>query len=166
MDRTHDRETRWLPNRWGISLKFEQTIQLDAAPDRVWAFVMDVPSVAKCLPGVESVEPMGDDKYKVVIKVRVGPIGLTLASELSIVEKDEVGRNATLRVDAADKRVGGAVKSTMSMKLTPDGTGTQMEVVTDAQVMGRIGDFGQPVIRKKADQMLQEVAVNLRKALA
>jgi hypothetical protein len=32
--------------------------------------------------------------------------------------------------------------------------------------MGRIGDFGQPVIRKKADQMLQEVAVNLRKALA
>jgi hypothetical protein len=31
--------------------------------------------------------------------------------------------------------------------------------------MGRIGDFGQPIIRKKADQTLQEVAANLRKAL-
>jgi hypothetical protein len=32
--------------------------------------------------------------------------------------------------------------------------------------MGRIGDFGQPVIRKKADQMLQEVGANMRAALA
>ena len=54
----------------------------------------------------------------------------------------------------------------MSMKLTPEGDGTKLEVSTDANVMGRIGDFGQPIIRKKADQTLQEVAANLRKALA
>lgn len=147
-------------------MKFEQTIALDAAPDRVWAFVMDVPSMAKCIPGVESVEAIADDKYRVVIKIRVGPIGLTLQSDLSIVEKSEETRTAALRVDAADKRVGGAVKATMSMHLEAAGSGTSMNVITDAQVMGRIGDFGQPVIRKKADQMLQEVAANLRKALA
>jgi carbon monoxide dehydrogenase subunit G len=39
-------------------------------------------------------------------------------------------------------------------------------MTTDANVMGRIGDFGQPVIRKKADQMLKEAAGALRKALA
>lgn len=146
-------------------MKFEQTVELDADPQRVWAFVMDVPSVAKCIPGVENVEAIADDRYKVTMKVRVGPIGLTLLSELSVVEKNEETRTAALRVDAADKRVGGAVKATMTMTLTPQGTGTSMHVVTDAQVMGRIGDFGQPVIRKKADQMLQEVAQNLRKAL-
>jgi carbon monoxide dehydrogenase subunit G len=146
-------------------LKFEQTVELDAGIDKVWAFVMDVPSMAKCIPGVESVEDLGNEKYKVVMKIRVGPIGLTLNSELSVVEKNEQTRTAALRVDAADKRVGGAVKSTMTMHLEAAGTGTKMNVVTDAQVMGRIGDFGQPVIRKKADQMLQEVASNLRKAL-
>jgi carbon monoxide dehydrogenase subunit G len=96
----------------------------------------------------------------------VGPIGLTLASEISIVEKNEADRTASLLVEAADKRVGGAVKATMSMKLTPAGDGSKLEVTTDANVMGRIGDFGQPIIRKKADQTLQEVAENLRKALA
>ncbi len=146
-------------------MKFEQTVELDAGIDKVWAFVMDVPSMAKCIPGVESVEDLGNEKYKVVMKIRVGPIGLTLNSELSVVEKNEQTRTAALRVDAADKRVGGAVKSTMTMHLEAAGTGTKMNVVTDAQVMGRIGDFGQPVIRKKADQMLQEVASNLRKAL-
>ena len=148
-------------------MKFEQTIDLPgASPDKVWAFVMDVPSMAKCIPGCDGVEDLGDDKYKAVVKIKVGPIGLALASQISIVEKDEVNKTASLLVEAADKRVGGAVKATMSMKLTPEGEGTKLEVSTDANVMGRIGDFGQPVIRKKADQTLQEVAANLRKELA
>jgi carbon monoxide dehydrogenase subunit G len=147
-------------------MKFEQTIDLPGvSPDRVWAFVMDVPSMAKCIPGCDGVEDLGNNTYKAVVKLKVGPIGLALASEISIVEKDETNRTAALRVEAADKRVGGAVKATMSMKLTPEGDGTKLEVVTDANVMGRIGDFGQPMIRKKADQTLQEVAANLRSAL-
>ena len=147
-------------------MKFEQDVELNASIDKVWAFVMDVPSMAKCIPGVESVDDLGAGKYKVVMKVRVGPIGLTLQSELSIVEQDAVNHSAALRVDAADKRVGGAVKATMTTKLdsTPSG-GTKMHVETDAQVLGRIGDFGQPIIRKKADSMLKEVSDNLKKAL-
>ena len=148
-------------------MKFEQTIDLPgASPERVWGFVMDVPSMAKCIPGCDGVEDLGNNHYKAVVKIKVGPIGLALASEISIVEKDEANRTAALLVEAADKRVGGAVKATMSMKLTPEGDGTKLEVSTDANVMGRIGDFGQAVIRKKADQTLTEVAENLRKALA
>jgi uncharacterized protein len=148
-------------------MKFEQTVDLPgASPERVWGFVMDIPSMAKCIPGCDGVEDLGNNHYKAVVKIKVGPIGLALASEISIVEKDEVNRTAALLVEAADKRVGGAVKATMSMKLTPEGDGTKLEVSTDANVMGRIGDFGQPIIRKKADQTLQEVAANLRKALA
>jgi carbon monoxide dehydrogenase subunit G len=148
-------------------VKFDQTIDLpEASPDRVWAFVMDIPSMAKCIPGCDGVEELGNNHYKATVKIKVGPIGLALASDISIVEKDETNRTASLLVEAADKRVGGAVKATMSMKLTPEGDGTKLEVSTDANVMGRIGDFGQPIIRKKADQTLQEVAANLRKALA
>jgi len=69
-------------------MKFEQTIELPgASPERVWAFVMDVPSVATCIPGCEGVEALGDDRYKAVVKLKVGPIGLSLASEISIVAK-------------------------------------------------------------------------------
>jgi carbon monoxide dehydrogenase subunit G len=148
-------------------MKFEQTVDLPgASPERVWAFVMDVPSVATCIPGCDGVEALGDDRYKAVVTVKVGPIALRLASEISIVDKNEAAKSAALRVEAADKRVGGAVKATMAMKLEGYDGGTRLEVSTDANVMGRIGDFGQAVIRKKADQTLTEVAENLRKALA
>ena len=148
-------------------MKFEHTVDLPgASPERVWAFVMDVPSVATCIPGCDGVEALGDDRYKAVVTVKVGPIALRLASEISIVDKNEAAKSAALRVEAADKRVGGAVKATMAMKLEGYDGGTRLEVSTDANVMGRIGDFGQAVIRKKADQTLTEVAENLRKALA
>lgn len=147
-------------------MTFEQTIDLPASPETVWAFVMDVPAIAQCLPGAEGLEALGDDRYALTVKVRVGPIALALRSEVSIVSADAQTRIASLRLDAADKRVGGAVKATMTMVLAPSGTGTQMHVKTDATVMGRIGDFGQPMIRKKADQMLIDTGDAMRAALA
>lgn len=147
-------------------MTFEQTIALPAPPERVWDFVMDVPAVARCLPGAESVEPLGDDRYALLVRVRVGPIALALRSEIAIVAADPAAHTAALRMDAADKRVGGAVTATMTMRLEPADGGTRMAVTTDATVMGRIGDFGQPMIRKKADQMLVETGNAMREALA
>jgi carbon monoxide dehydrogenase subunit G len=148
-------------------VKFEHTVEMPAARDRVWAFVMDVPSVAKCVPGLDGLEDLGGDKYRATMKVRVGPIALSLKSDLSIVEKDEAAGRAVLAVDAADKRVGGAVKAQMEMQIAETSpSATQMKIVTDAQVLGRIGDFGQPIIRKKADQTVTEIAENMKKALS
>ena len=147
-------------------MTFAQTIELPASPETVWDFVMDVPAVAACLPGAEGLSALGGDRYALTVKVRVGPIALALRSEIAIVQADAATRTAALRMDAADKRVGGAVKATMTMRLEPQGGGTLMHVTTDATVMGRIGDFGQPVIRKKADQMLVETGNAMRAALA
>jgi carbon monoxide dehydrogenase subunit G len=148
-------------------VKFEHTIEMPAARGRVWAFVMDVPSVAKCVPGLEGLEDLGGDKYRATMKVRVGPISLALKSDLSIVEKDEAAGRAVLAVDAADKRIGGAVKAQMEMQIVEkSATTTELRIVTDAQVLGRIGDFGQPIIRKKADQTVTEITENMKKALS
>jgi carbon monoxide dehydrogenase subunit G len=37
-------------------------------------------------------------------------------------------------------------------------TETEMCVTLEAHMLGKIGEFGQPVIRKKAEAMLQEFA--------
>lgn len=150
-------------------MKFEHVATIAAPMDRVWSFLMDVPSVAKCAPGVESVEPLGDDRYRGTLKVSVGPIRLSLQGDVYIVERDDAAKKASMRADAADKRAGGAVKAVLSMALTepPDGaTGTQLRLDTDATVMGRIGEFGQPIIKKKAEQMMNEFAKNLEQAIS
>jgi carbon monoxide dehydrogenase subunit G len=61
----------------------------------------------------------------------------------------------------------GAVRGKTSMTLREIGPGqTEMEMETDVNILGKIGEFGQPIIRKKADTMLKEFIENIKKQLA
>jgi len=42
---------------------------------------------------------------------------------------------------------------------------TELVVETDVNILGKIGEFGQPIIRKKADQMLQQFIDNIKRQL-
>jgi carbon monoxide dehydrogenase subunit G len=150
-------------------VKFEHRATIAAPIDQVWTFLMDVPKVATCAPGVESVEPVGDDRYRGTLRVQVGPIKLALQGDVYITARDDSARKASMRADAADKRAGGAVKAVLSMSVaeTPGTPGsTDLLLETDAQVMGRIGEFGQPIIKRKAEQTMNQFAENLRRAIA
>jgi len=149
-------------------MKFEHKATINAPMDKVWTFLMDVPKVATCAPGVESVEAVENDRYRGTLKVAVGPIKLALQGDVYITSRDDAAHKASMRADAADKRAGGAVKAILNMSLNQGSEpgSTELVMETDAQVMGRIGEFGQPIIRRKAEQTMNEFAENLRKAIA
>jgi carbon monoxide dehydrogenase subunit G len=145
----------------------DHRITVPAPPERVWALMMDIPSVSRCVPGVDGVSRIDDATYSGVMSVRVGPIQVRLDGRVILAERDEAARRARMDLQAADKRVSGAVNAKMRMHLTPvDGGQTEVEISTDANVMGKLGEFGQAVIRKKADQIVQDFARNLSAAVA
>jgi len=71
-----------------------------------------------------------------------------------------------MRAEANDRRLGGGIRARLSLTLTPVEIGTRVQIDTDLAVLGKIGEFGQPIIRRKADAVLEEFARNLRSALA
>src|SRR5690348_4895106 len=129
--------------------------------------MMDVPAVSRCVPGVDGVTQLDATTYSGVMSVRVGPISVRLDGRVILAERDESARQARMDLQAADKRVNGAVNAKMRMQLAPaeGGAATDVALQTDANVMGKLGEFGQAVIRKKADQILQEFARNLSSAV-
>ena len=129
--------------------------------------MMDIPAVSQCVPGVGNVQRIDDQTYSGVMGVRVGPIQVRLDGRVILAERDDVARQARMDLQAADKRVNGAVNARMTMRLAPAGAGqqTDLAISTDANVMGKLGEFGQSVIRKKADQIVQEFAANLSRAV-
>lgn len=140
----------------------DQKVIVPAPPDRVWKFVMDVPAVAECVPGVESVEQLNDDEYAGALKVRVGPISVRLEGKVTVVERNAEERRAQMKVEAVDRRIKGAVNATSTMQLAAldDGT-TELAVHTDASILGKLGEFGQAIMRRKADQIMKEFATNM-----
>jgi uncharacterized protein len=147
-------------------LKFSQSAQIPVAREPLWEFLMDVPKVAQSLPGVESVSKIDDTTYDGALKVRVGPIALNLLGKIIVEEQDKENWRATLRAEANDRRAAGAVKGKTTMMLKAlDSNQTELVVETDVNILGKIGEFGQPIIRKKADTMLKEFVENIKKQL-
>jgi carbon monoxide dehydrogenase subunit G len=61
----------------------------------------------------------------------------------------------------------GAVNGKTTMNLKEIGASeTELMVETDVNILGKIGEFGQPIIRKKADSMLKEFVENIKKQLS
>jgi len=147
-------------------LKFSQSAQIPVAREPLWEFLMDVPKVAQSLPGVESVSKIDDTTYEGALKVRVGPIALNLLGKIIVEEQDKENWRATLRAEANDRRAAGAVKGKTTMMLKAlDSNQTELVVETDVNILGKIGEFGQPIISKKADSMLKEFVENIKKQL-
>jgi carbon monoxide dehydrogenase subunit G len=123
------------------------------------------------VPGVETVEAVdgasasSSGAYKGGLKVQVGPIRLSLEGTITVEEADRSAWRARMRAEANDRRLGGGIRARLHLTLAPVEAGTRLQIDTDLAVLGKIGEFGQPVIRKKADALLEEFARNLRTAL-
>jgi carbon monoxide dehydrogenase subunit G len=145
---------------------FTQECVIPAERERLWDFLMDVPAVGRCVPGVESIEAVdGVGAYKGSLKVQVGPIRLALEGAITVEEADRNAWRARMRAEANDRRLGGGIRARLSLTLVPVEIGTRVQIDTDLAVLGKIGEFGQPIIRRKADALLEEFARNLRAAL-
>ena len=145
----------------------DQRMSVEAPRERVWEFMMDVPAVGACVPGVESVVAQPDGTFLGVLRVKVGPIAARLEGTLRLAERDRDAWRARMDVQAADRRLGGTVSAKMTLQLlSRDDGGTDVAMHTDAAVLGRLGQFGQAVIKRQADQLMAEFAKNMSRALA
>ena len=147
------------------TVTFTQECAIPVERERLWDFLMEVPKVARCVPGIESIEAVDASAYKGSLRVQVGPIRLSLQGTMTVEEQDRASWRARMRAEASDRRVGGGIRARMSLTLAPGEGGTRLRIETDLAILGRIGEFGQPVIKKKADALLEEFAHNLGSTL-
>ena len=66
----------------------EHAFVVAASPDDTYAFLLDVDRVARCIPGMSSVEAESDATFVGVLRVKVGPIGATYRGRATITERD------------------------------------------------------------------------------
>ena len=147
-------------------MRLAHTASLDVPIDRAWSIVSDIPTAAKCVPGVAAVTPAGKDAYKGSLLVQIGPVRLVLDGDLTVTARDDAAHTASLRADAKDTRLGGTVRATVDLALRPNGSGCALAITSDVQIGGRIGEFGQPMIQRKSDQLLAQFAQCLARTAA
>lgn len=144
----------------------DQTVTVPVPPERIWSFMMDVRAMGLCVPGVESIEQRDGDRYAGALRVRVGPIAVRLEGIVTVTERNADAWRARMQIEVADRNLRGAVSAKSTLHLRPVDAGrTEITVHTDAAVLGKLGEFGQSIMRRKADQILAEFVENMARAI-
>lgn len=148
-------------------MKLQNSCLIPAGLTETWDYLMDISGSARCVPGVVDVAPDGADCYRGTLRAKVGPMSITLSGAVTVREREPDSGRARFIVEASDRRVGGGVKTDMMIQLTAKSPAeTELTIETDTTFMGRLGELGQPVIRRKAQSTIEEFARNLARELA
>ncbi|CAH1649740.1 carbon monoxide dehydrogenase G protein [Hyphomicrobiales bacterium] len=147
-------------------MRFNQAFEVSQPKERVWSFLDDPKLVAKCVPGVESVEEIEPDTFVVRVTQSLGPFSATFEARLQITEK-VVGERIALK--ATGKAVRGAMgnfRAESVVSLHEAAGGTQVRVDSEAVLAGVLGSVGQKVIARQAEKITDEFAANLEHQLS
>ena len=147
-------------------MKLQNSCLIPVGLSESWDFLLDVPNAAKCVPGVLEVAQDGEGSFSGALRAKVGPMSITLQGTVTIQEQDADSGRARFLVEASDRRVGGGVKTDLLMQLKARSpVETELLIETDTTFMGRLGELGQPVIRRKAQTTIEEFARNIAREL-
>jgi carbon monoxide dehydrogenase subunit G len=138
--------------------------EVAAAPAVVLAHLFDARLMASCLPGCESLEQSGDDRYRAVVAVALAGVKARFDLQVEVTERLADGVRATTRGEEGGNA--STLQATSEVRLAPAAGGTRVDYRSDVAVTGRLGRFALGMMKKKAQSLGDEFAANLQRALA
>lgn len=135
-------------------MEFSGTQTIAAPVQKVWTFLMDVNNVAQCAPGFQSLEVLGEEHWKALISVGVGPVKAKFTMDVTRPEIEEPER---MVVKGRGKAPGSAVELTGNMHLTARGENeTQMDWKATVVVSGTIASVGARLLNGTAERLTSQ----------
>jgi uncharacterized protein len=148
-------------------MRIEQSVEVDAPLDKVWALVNDVPRVAPCMPGATLTKVVDERTYEGTVTVKLGPIRMAYKGTVVLEEVDEANHSARMAASARETKGAGTARATVETRLEADGeTRTRMHVVSDLQLTGKVASFGRGAIADVANRLFGQFAACLRDSLS
>ncbi|MFZ1994534.1 MAG: SRPBCC family protein, partial [Solirubrobacteraceae bacterium] len=149
-------------------MKLEQSFEVTAPLDQVWAALIDVERVAPCLPGAEVTGRNEDGSYNGSFRVKIGPTAAAYTGKLQMEGIDAGAHTATMQAAGTDRRGQGGAKATIVSSVKEAGPGaTVVELSTDYSITGRLARFGRGgMIEEIGNRLLREFAASLQAMLA
>ncbi len=131
-------------------MKIQGTATLHADRESVFGALIDPEVLARCIPGVESLDLTGDNSYKMTVSAGVGAIRGRYDGQVTLTE---LSRPDGYVMNARGAGGAGTVDATCRIELTEDGEQTQLSYSADATVGGPVAGVGQRMISGVAKRM-------------
>jgi carbon monoxide dehydrogenase subunit G len=148
----------------GTFLRLENSFHVALPVESAWATLLDIPSIAPCMPGTELLAVEDEQTYRGQVKVKLGPVAVAFRGRAKLVEVDEGHRRVRINAAGSENKGRGSAQAEVAFILVPDGEGTRVDIVTDLILAGSVAQYGraQGIIAGVARVMIESFAKNLR----
>jgi carbon monoxide dehydrogenase subunit G len=127
-----------------------------------WDFLMDIESLARCMPGIKQVEAIDEKTYRCTIEAKVAYLKFNFSGDFKITNEVPPIRVESV-VKGEDRKFFSGLKSENLMELEAICENvTQVNYKINVNIFGKLSTFGQRIIRGKAEQIAQEFIQNVQ----
>ena len=139
-------------------MQFQKEVEILAPREKVWQFIWDVDRFIACVPGCKEAKTIDPGKrYAATMVEKVGPFKVEFPTTIEVLEREELTR-IKAQATGADNKIGSRMKLDLDVHLREDGDKTILGFVAGVDILGKLAALGHGIIKRKADQVLDEFA--------
>ena len=128
-----------------------------ATQQQTWDALNDPAMLKQCVPGCESIDPIGENQYQVLMVARVGPVSAKFKGKLTL--SDIQPPNSYSIAFEGQGGAAGFAKGGAHVRLSPEGEATKLAYDVKANVGGKLAQIGSRLVdaaaRKVADDFFR-----------
>lgn len=147
------------------NLKIEEKFTVEAPIERVWKFLLSPAQVAGCLPGAQLRGQEGADTYLGTMKIKVGPVTSEFRGKATMSDVDAQAHRLKLSGTGDDTSGGGSARMSMELSVTPAAGGSEVQVVADVEIAGKLVRFGRGMIEGVSKQLFKQFVERARERI-
>ena len=145
-----------------MELKGRHTV--NATPATLWNMLMDTDTLSKIVPGISRLEKTGDNSYKSVLEIKMGPVSGSFTGSLQM-ENIAEQKGFTLKVQQ-NSSIGNA-NAAIEIELIPvNPNETEVAFDGEVKVTGLLASMGQRILGSAANVLTKQFFANLDNELA
>jgi len=139
-------------------LQFQKEVEILAPREKVWQFIWDVDRFIACVPGCKDAKTIEAGKrYAATMVEKDGPFKVEFPTTNEVLEREELTR-IKAQASGADNKIGSRMKLDLDVHLREEGDKTILGFVAGVDILGKLAALGHGIIKRKADQVLDEFA--------
>ena len=148
-------------------MQIKSSFHVPLPVDEAWKILLDVPTIAPCMPGASLLGVEDNDTYLGEVAVRLGPVMLKFKGKAQIIERNEEAHSAKVKAQGRDTKGRGSANAEVVFTLAEDSGGTRVDITTDLTLSGSVAQYGRgaAIIDDLSQHIVGEFARNLEAEL-
>jgi carbon monoxide dehydrogenase subunit G len=126
-----------------------------ASVEETWTAFNHLDRLAPCFPGA-AISRTDGDHFEGSVKIKIGPMALVYNGSGQFLERDAAAHRVVFQASGADRRGNGTATAKVTASLVDNGSGTDVELLTDVDFTGRPAQFGSGVVSDVSDKLVDQ----------